>query len=97
VAPWSEGPSTASAGSSASTRLSRILYPHPDNKELLYSWVRLENIAFQNRTHLDGMEEQGVQGISLVADYLENVLMREKVFCSSKCYYNGSLHCCPSL
>ena len=46
----------------------RILFPC--NEHLCYLWVTRRNRAFDNRTALDIMKEQGVVGFAQVARYL---------------------------
>lgn len=47
----------------------RLLYPQ--NAELRYSWVKRRHGAFDHRTPLDVMMEDGLIGISKVARYLD--------------------------
>jgi Protein of unknown function (DUF2384) len=47
----------------------RLLYPY--NKELRYSWVKRRNVAFNNLTPLDLMQEEGLIGIAKVSRYLD--------------------------
>lgn len=49
----------------------RLLYPR--NEELRYSWVTRRNEAFNQRTPLEVMREQGLLGIARVARYLDYV------------------------
>ncbi|BEQ15653.1 MbcA/ParS/Xre antitoxin family protein [Desulfoferula mesophila] len=48
-----------------------LLYPH--NPNLKYGWVKRRNQAFDNRTPLETMIEQGIAGLARVARYLDYV------------------------
>ncbi|MDH4276001.1 MAG: MbcA/ParS/Xre antitoxin family protein [Gammaproteobacteria bacterium] len=47
----------------------RLLYPY--NADLLYGWIKRRNTAFDGRTPLEVMTEQGLIGIARVARYLD--------------------------
>lgn len=47
----------------------RLLYPY--NDDMRYSWVARRNSAFDGRTPLDVMTEEGLIGIARVARYLD--------------------------
>jgi len=47
----------------------RLLYPQ--NESLRHSWVRRRNQAFDNRTPLEVMREQGIIGLAHISRYLD--------------------------
>ena len=52
----------------------KLLYPR--NKEILYSWIRLRNKAFDDLAPLEVMKNEGMPGIIKVVRYLEFCLVR---------------------
>lgn len=49
-------------------KLLRILYPH--NRDLVYSWIKSRNKAFNNSTPLEIMFEENLSGFDRIVDYL---------------------------
>lgn len=49
----------------------RLLYPR--NESLRYNWVKSRNEAFEQRSPIDVMKDQGLVGIARVARYLDYV------------------------
>lgn len=52
----------------------RSLYP--ENPDLCYNWVNIQNTALQNQIPLDYMKTQGLIGIAKIARYLQSQLVK---------------------
>jgi hypothetical protein len=47
----------------------RLLYPK--NRDIVYSWIKLRNNAFDNYTPLEVIQAEGIIGLAKVARYLD--------------------------
>jgi hypothetical protein len=47
----------------------RLLFPH--NRDLAYAWIKTSNLAFQNRTPIQVIQEYGFAGLLMVLAYLD--------------------------
>lgn len=52
----------------------RSLYPN--NPELCYQWISLQNTALQNKTPLEYMKQGGLINIAKIARYLQSQLVK---------------------
>lgn len=50
----------------------RLLFPQ--NRELVYRWIRARNRAFENRSPIEVIADQGFAGLLVVSYYLERRL-----------------------